>query len=342
MRKAFWRDCTLSRFREIPLARFLPDGVVPASVRSIHCGCASIRTDPSPSVSSEPLDEIASLIMHVDTLPSLAGEYWRAFAHSKPGLAYGQEIPRHTLDVAATYVDAQALARYRSFVGSTEEFPLAYAYVLAQPAHFHLINQPDFPVRCVGLVHAENRITRHATIDLSQPLSLSVTVSGDRVRRRGREFTLHTRIVQGGQTVIDMDSGTFTRVRGAPRDGGAAAESPAAPVTAGETIADLRFAANFGRRYARVSGDYNPIHLAGWLARPFGFRRAIAHGVGSMARVDAELGRRSGTPTRELTVRFRRPVELPCQTRLHRTADGGDGYVLADANGRELLSGVRR
>jgi hypothetical protein len=280
--------------------------------------------------------------MQVDTLPSLAGEYWRAFAHSKPGLAFDQEIPRHTLEVAATRIDVQALARYRQFVDSAEDFPLAYAYVLAQPAHFHLINQPEFPVRCVGLVHADNRIVRHADIDLRQPLALSVAVSGDRVRRRGREFTLRTLISQGGRTLIEMDSGCFTRVRGAPNDGHAVAEAPAAAVEPGERVADLRFAAHFGRRYARVSGDYNPIHLAGWLARPFGFRRAIAHGVGSMARIDAELGRLSGTPTRELSIRFRRPLELPSATCLHRSAGSADGYILLDARGRELLSGMRR
>ena len=279
--------------------------------------------------------------MHVDTLPSLAGEYWRALAHSKPGLAYDQEIPRHALTVAALSIDPQALARYRQFVGSGEDFPLAYAYVLAQPAHFHLINQPDFPVRCLGLVHADNRIVRHCAVDLAQPLALTVAVSSDRVRRRGREFTLRTEISQGGRSVIEMDSGCFTRVRGAPRsEGTTPAETPAAPVVATEQVADLRFAAHFGRRYARVSGDYNPIHLAGWLARPFGFRRAIAHGVGSMARVDALLGKHTDTATRELSVRFRRPVELPSQTTLHLSS--GDGYVLVDANGRELLSGVRR
>ncbi len=278
--------------------------------------------------------------MHLDTLPSLAREYWQAFAHSKPGLAFDQAIPRHTLHVAALRIDSQALARYRAFVGSSEALPLAYAYVLAQPAHFHLINQPDFPVRCVGLVHAENHTRRLGDVDLSQPIALSVSVSGDRVRRRGREFTLRTLIQQHGQTLIEMDSGCFTRVRGAPRAGSASEAAPAA-VHAGERIAQLRFAAHFGRRYARVSGDYNPIHLAGWLARPFGFRRAIAHGVGSMARIDAELGRLSGNATRELTIRFRRPVELPCETSLHRCADDTDAYVLLDAQGRELLSGVR-
>ena len=279
--------------------------------------------------------------MHVETLPSLAREYWHAFSHSKPGLAFDQEIPRSTLHVAVLRIDTQALARYRSFVGSAATMPLAYAYVLAQPAHFHLINQPDFPVRCVGLVHADNHTRRLAELDIHQPIALSVSVSSDRVRRRGREFTLRTLFQQNGETIIEMDSGCFTRVRGAPRHAGGSEAAPAV-VQPGERLTALRFAAHFGRRYARVSGDYNPIHLAGWLARPFGFRRAIAHGVGRMARIEAELDRLSGTTTRELSIRFRRPVELPCDTSLHRCADDADAYVLLDAQGRELLSGLRR
>ncbi|MCB1611404.1 MAG: MaoC/PaaZ C-terminal domain-containing protein [Lysobacterales bacterium] len=281
--------------------------------------------------------------MYVDTLPSLAREYWHALAHSKPGLAHDEAIPRARLEVGKLRVDPQALARYRSFVGSGENFPLAYAYVLAQPAHFHLINQPDFPVRCVGLVHASNHTRRLGEIDPSQPLALSVAVTEDHPRRRGREFMLHTVLSQNGRDLIEMDSACFTRVRGAPRgESSRPAEAPPVQVEAGERLVDLRFAAHFGRRYARVSGDYNPIHLAAWLARPFGFRRAIAHGVGSMARIEAELARNSGTATREMAIRFRRPLELPGQTVLHRCAQDPAGYVLLDANGRELLSGVRR
>ena len=65
--------------------------------------------------------------MRVETLPSLAGEYWRALSHSKPGLAYGEEIPRHTLEVAALRSDPAALASDRAFSGSGEAFPLANA-----------------------------------------------------------------------------------------------------------------------------------------------------------------------------------------------------------------------
>lgn len=281
--------------------------------------------------------------MHVDTLPSLPREYWQALTHSKPGLAYEQAIPRITLEVAQLRLDAQALARYRQFADSTEAFPLAYAYVLAQPAHFHLINQPDFPVRCVGLVHSSHQARRLGDIDLSSPLQLRVTVTEDHVRRRGREFTLHTLLQQNGHAVIEMNSGYFTRVNGMPPNHAPRISDPPVSVTTpAELLADLHFPAHFGRSYARVSGDFNPIHLYDWLARPLGFRRAIAHGVGSMARIEAELSRRSNSSTQELNIRFRRPLELPGDTHLHRCAEDAAAFVLLDSNGRELLSGTRR
>jgi hypothetical protein len=46
-----------------------------------------------------------------------------------------------------------------------------------------------------------------------------------------------------------------------------------------------------GRQYARVSGDFNPIHIAAVAARFFGFKRALAHGMWSLARCAAELPR---------------------------------------------------
>jgi acyl dehydratase len=38
-----------------------------------------------------------------------------------------------------------------------------------------------------------------------------------------------------------------------------------------------------GREYAKISGDYNPIHMSPWAAKMFGFKRDIAHGFGVMA-----------------------------------------------------------
>lgn len=278
--------------------------------------------------------------MRLDTLPRLAAEYWYAISHKKPGLAWGQELPRARLQIARLRVDRAALDRYRTQLGSRDPFPLAYIYVLAQPAHFHLINHPDFPVRSMGLVHADNRIERLAAIDPDAPLALDLQLVGDRARRRGREFALRTTLTQDGREVVRMDSGIYTRVRGAPRDPAGEHAAPVDPQP-GVRLAPLDFAASFGRRYARVSGDYNPIHLSRWLARPFGYRRAIAHGIGAMARIDAALEAQDGGSSRLLEIHFRRPLELPGQTSLHRIEGEASGFVLLDSQQRVLLHGRR-
>lgn len=51
------------------------------------------------------------------------------------------------------------------------------------------------------------------------------------------------------------------------------------PVEAPDATQEWSLASDLGRRYARVSGDINPIHLHALSARAFGFRRAIAHGM---------------------------------------------------------------
>lgn len=82
-----------------------------------------------------------------------------------------------------------------------------------------------------------------------------------------------------------------------------------------EEIARWSLRGSHGRRYARASGDYNPIHLWSWTARPFGFRRAILHGYCLEALVAHTLiaHRWEGDPIRlrRLRIHFRAPLLLP-------------------------------
>ncbi|MEU9140825.1 MaoC/PaaZ C-terminal domain-containing protein [Streptomyces sp. NPDC048404] len=73
-------------------------------------------------------------------------------------------------------------------------------------------------------------------------------------------------------------------------------------------LAEWHLAPDVGRRYGAVSGDRNPIHLHPLTARLFGFPRAIAHGMWTVARCLAEYG-----PGQVVEVRaeFRAPVLLP-------------------------------
>ena len=100
---------------------------------------------------------------------------------------------------------------------------------------------------------------------------------------------------------------------------------------AGQVIGDLLLFA-VGRRYGWLSGDLNPIHLADRGARMFGFDRAVAHGMWSMARAVAALGAGALAPPVQLHVEFKFPLFMPAVARLeHWAHEARHVFVLKDA-----------
>jgi acyl dehydratase len=96
----------------------------------------------------------------------------------------------------------------------------------------------------------------------------------------------------------------------------------------------LRVPEDIGRRYARVAGDWNPIHQHAISAKLFGFPRAIAHGMWSLARCVAEV--QDDVPAGPLVceVTFKRPVLLPSKVAiLAWRQDGGVTFQLVAAAG---------
>lgn len=94
-----------------------------------------------------------------------------------------------------------------------------------------------------------------------------------------------------------------------PRAARHARESADAPqwANAGQWQADARD----GLRFALLTGDFNPIHWCGPLARRSVFRGLVLHGFGSFVR-SYEVLRRQGLPCNDIDVRFVKPVPLPC------------------------------
>jgi acyl dehydratase len=75
-----------------------------------------------------------------------------------------------------------------------------------------------------------------------------------------------------------------------------------------------------GRRYAAVSGDYNPIHLSAASARASGMKRPIAHGMYLASRMIAEVGPGELSAFR-WSVEFRAHVALPSRLFLSTDVD---------------------
>ena len=203
--------------------------------------------------------------------------------------------------------------------GST--LPLIYPHLLAMPLHMAMLTHKTFPLALMGLVHVANRITLHTPIPTDATLELHCRIDGIQPTERGQSFDIHTRVCIEGVTVWQEQS-TFLAASG--RRSRSAARPPGVQTKINEPLARWAVAANAGRRYSRISGDWNPIHVSKMTARLFGYPQAIAHGMWSLARCAALLQQGPGLPgPAMLEARFKRPLLLPGQVALYATAQPG-------------------
>ncbi len=92
-------------------------------------------------------------------------------------------------------------------------------------------------------------------------------------------------------------------------------------------IAFLRIKDDAGLDFAKLTGDFNPIHWVKPYARSAGFRTVILHGFSTFARAIEALNRArfAGDPMRlkSIDVRLSRPLVLPARVGVYVSKDGG-------------------
>ncbi|MCM2413474.1 MaoC/PaaZ C-terminal domain-containing protein [Streptomyces sp. RKAG290] len=244
----------------------------------------------------------------------------------------GATLPADRRVRPAAPVAPGPLAAYSRICGFAESgaLPVSYPHVLAFPLAMELMTRRRFPLPVTGLVHTWIEITAHRALHPTDRLELTVYAAGLTPHRRGTEVTVVTEARLSGELVWESRSGYLSRhatrtgapeaTSGAGASGatsgagtaetsGAAAQDPRPADTALPALAEWRLPGDLGRRYGAASGDRNPIHLYPLTARLFGFPRAIAHGMWTVARCLAE------TPQphliRSVRADFKAPVLLP-------------------------------
>ncbi|MEU7467028.1 MaoC/PaaZ C-terminal domain-containing protein [Streptomyces sp. NPDC044984] len=272
--------------------------------------------------------------------PLLArGALLSPFKRPRPGGSH----PRTRLVLPGLRVDTARLAAYERVCGfptgsptgfptGKDALPVTYPHVLGFPLAMRLMSGPDFPLPLLGLVHTSIRITRHRATEATGAYELTVYVDALAPHRRGTQAAVVTELRDGGDVVWESRSTYLARHRtaGQPARGG---EEEREPLPA---VEEWRLAGDVGRRYGAVSGDRNPIHLHPLTARLFGFPRAIAHGMWTVARCLAA----HGTPdAAEVRADFRAPVLLPGTVTY---AARGGRFELRGAGGRVHLTGEVR
>jgi acyl dehydratase len=277
----------------------------------------------------------------LDEAPNLAKLYARAAVTAR---GRGGDLPEGRLARKGVAVDPAHLAAYTRVCGLplNDVLPATYPHLLTFPLQMALMSDRSFPLALPGLVHVRNRIEVRRPIGSDALLDMEVWAENFARHRSGAAVDLCATVSAGGQEVWRSRSTYLARGATAP-DGAPEAGIEVAVGDLERIAATWRIPDDAGRRYAKVSGDVNPIHLSGLTAKAFGFKRAIAHGMWMKARVLGALAGRLPDAI-DLDVSFRKPLFLPSTVTLS-TAQAGGGWdfaVRSAATGTEHVVGTIR
>lgn len=279
-------------------------------------------------------------MMVFSQLPAQGRLFWTAARSRKPRLvAPGVSVPKLEARWTDVRVDPERLRTYRDLCGfGGDAMPLPYPHVMVSALHLAMLASPGFPVRLLGLVHLSNRIEQLTELPLTGGGEFHSWLEGHQDGERMQAFDLHTEW-RDGATVRWRELTRFIVKKPAPKRDGARPSPGVRPLPTAKATFDVP--SGLGRRYSRVGGDINPIHLFDLTAKLFGFNHAIIHGMWTLARCVAEL--KPAAPC-VLDVQFKLPIFIPSSVTLERVAvPGGEDFTVVEARGEKPhLSGTLR
>ncbi|NVM74320.1 acyl dehydratase [Duganella sp. SG902] len=165
------------------------------------------------------------------------------------------------------------------------------------------------PYRLTGVINQGVGLRAHGPLPRDVPLHLRASV--ERIEETPGRIKVVVTVITGtaqAPTLVEANLHMSFLLPG-PRAPKTSPERAPEPdwITAGLWHAE----ADDGLRFALLTGDFNPIHWCGPVARRSVFRGMVLHGFGSFVR-SYEVLTRQGVPFDEIDVRFVKPVPLPC------------------------------
>ncbi|MFT2092979.1 MaoC family dehydratase [Paraglaciecola sp. 2405UD69-4] len=224
-------------------------------------------------------------------------------------------LPSFEYQVSDVLVNNEDCLKFNSvtkWVDSKEYIHPCFIHTLAFPLHISLMSLPNFPFPLLGLVHLENRITQFRPVRVNEKLDLKCKFGDLKEHPKGWVFSIKVLVYSRCKLVWESTSVYLFKNKKTSNKEDDKGFSQAHLGKLNWGCIELN--SNLGRLYAKCSGDFNPIHLAKWLAKGFGFHKHIAHGMWTKSWCLSMIN--SADPKAlsqafSVKVEFKKPIYLP-------------------------------
>jgi acyl dehydratase len=272
-----------------------------------------------------------SVHLRLSKLPTGLATYPRVLLTRRPPVTEVGEPPDFKASVSGVPLVAADVARYSEACGFVDGVPPTYPHVLAMPLHLEIFACGSFPLRPMGLIHVSNVIEILGRLRKGMRLDFTVRAGNYQRTDAGLAFDMTTEVAHEDEVVWRETCVFLSRWPDTvERTGGRPPRPPKAPRDAA-VLAELDVTGRTAWTYARVSGDYNPIHLNDRAARFFGLRGSISHGMWSLARSLAQKPVPVLPSGVRIETQFLTPVQLPARVAIKEwSAEGKCRRALCD------------
>ncbi|MDZ5077968.1 MaoC family dehydratase [Nesterenkonia sp. HG001] len=241
-------------------------------------------------------------------------------------------VARHPGTTSAQVEDYRRLVGGEVFDGRHRSgLPSVLVHIMGFPVQMGLLGREDFPLPLMGMVHLSNVVEHRRPVTAETPVQIRAWAEGLRPHRRGTVFDAVVEVLSEDAEVEEPTEsdvlwrGTSTylsrgvHLAGRPDASQTESRSGREEFTPPLKTAQWRLGADAGRRYAAVSGDWNPIHVSGISARALGMPRAIVHGMYAAGRMLE--GREPEQAGHRWRISFEAPMRLPGTVAFHAGRD---------------------
>jgi acyl dehydratase len=272
---------------------------------------------------------VRSVHLQLARLPSSLASFPRALLNKRPDVTSVADAAEFHVRVDHVQFNAAHIARYGAACGFDAAemrngyVPSTYPHVLVMPLHMRIFANASFPLRPPGLIHLSNTIAAPGQLRPGMWVNLHTCARNYRKTDAGLAFDMDTAISVDRQ-VVWQETCVFLS-RWPPSAERPASRPPRPPKAPKESsiLAELDVTSKLAWEYARVSGDFNPIHLNDRAARYLGLRGAISHGMWSLARSIAEKPITTAASSARLETLFLTPVQLPSRVNIKQWTEAG-------------------
>lgn len=205
-----------------------------------------------------------------------------------------------------------AIILFKNMFGC-EELPISYMFILSFRYIGQLLVSSKIPSKLMGMIHLTSNFKEVGKHDWLQPTEIEVRINSCEESEKGLIYSLATHFYQLGQpTLVNENQFLAKNTNYRSSKNKLVISEPNANI-----IAESLFSQRLARQYAKVSGDYNPIHINPLLAKVFAMKSSVMHGMYGLHWMLTHQKILTTKPLEEIssyktvTVNFNRPCYLP-------------------------------